>query len=207
MDMKRAGGLCWACVPRRCPCPCLCDLEHEHYYCEYIAERILGPHSYHTYKITLVKIKELKAKTRSKAAQWLILQHLILEESQSQVSVKLCTSIIRAVTKDVSSMRFWVLFLFIYPCEIPSCQRIKQCKEIWKLRQAENKEETRLDQRRQQLPELSCLACVASSGGHGAGWQPLRPEAALESAHLKACRQDLLLAKKPSIANRAWKII
>lgn len=32
--------------------------------------------------------------------------------------VKLCTSIIRAVTKDMSSMRFWVIFFFIYPCDI-----------------------------------------------------------------------------------------
>lgn len=32
--------------------------------------------------------------------------------------VKFCTSIIRAVTKDVSSMRFRVILFFIYACEI-----------------------------------------------------------------------------------------
>lgn len=43
-----------------------------------------------------------------------------------------------------------------------------------------------MDQRRQQRPNHSCLACIAKLGQCGAGWQVLRSEAALKSAHPKA---------------------
>ena len=119
--------------------------------------------------------------------------------------VKLSTVIVIAVTNKrcVKNEVLGHVFIYLPFWDILSCHRVQRCKEIRKLRQAENKEETRVDQRRQQWPNHSCLACIAELRQCRAGWQVLGSEAALKSAHPEACLQYLLLAEISSIANRA----
>lgn len=85
--------------------------------------------------------------------------------------VKPSTFIIIAVTNKrcVRNEVVGHIFLYLPFWDILSCHRMQQCKGVWKLRQAENKEDTRVGQRRQQWPNRSCLALLSSGSVEHSG--------------------------------------
>lgn len=70
--------------------------------------------------------------------------------------VRLNTFIVLAVTNQ-RCVKNEHAFIYLPFWDILSCNRTQWCKEIQKMRQAENKE---VHSRRQQWPKHSCLVCI-----------------------------------------------